>query len=116
MAKAYKTVGADSVIVFQRDDGGYGSDVSIKTNGFVDCVPITTAFSRPLSTEELGEIAAHCALIYFRRTGKVPLPPCEPPFTSVVFAEREPTPEGEAPQIDTSACPHCLDECTGECL
>jgi hypothetical protein len=65
----------------------------------------------PMSTDELGKLAAQCGAIYFRRTGKVPIPPATPPFATETF---EPDDVDQRP--DPVGCEYCLDECTGECL
>lgn len=103
MSSCFNPIGETGITIC-RDGDEYGSPVRLKVRGAYD--PAATSY--PLTTQDIGKLAASLSLIYFRRTGKVPMPPASTPFATVEFHADEPAKE--------AGCAFCLDECTGDCL
>ncbi|RNJ49428.1 hypothetical protein [Methylocystis hirsuta] len=108
MSRVIEWFDPDKTVGFERDD-----DMNLKTAArFVTRLPNgDEQRTTDLSDFFIGNGARHVARIYFERSGK------RLTFAEIVgsgwggLGERQ---QSDLPPVTT--CPHCVDECTGECL
>lgn len=99
--KSYTNIGADCAVVLERDGDSYDGDVKFKATS----PDRSHGFSRVLATDEIGQLSASLALIYFKRTNRMPL-----------FQGSIKTPMVVATFDVEPKCEHCDGTCTGDCL